>query len=217
MINDQTVERYLAIKNVHPDCDRCGVFFAFDNEQFAEGYKRLVELGHIKDGEKVLRSYGGAFGTKEGLDKFFGFYKSQDEIIKNECDPQEVYFYEFNNHESQISWDGDLEAIKITISIFGEEAAHRIKRYCASMSVDDLVRKPIKVKGLYFWNNENETVRPKNLWFSDNAECKGKCYTMLGGLLYTVCTMDGETYFNEDLAGLSASYDGETIYNYRKE
>ena len=47
-----------------------GVFFAFSNQQFGEGYKRLIELGHIKKGDKVLRGVGGAFGTKEGLDKF---------------------------------------------------------------------------------------------------------------------------------------------------
>lgn len=55
MLNAQTIDRYKAIKNEHPDADKCGVFFAFSREQFAEGYKHLVELGHIKDGDKICQ------------------------------------------------------------------------------------------------------------------------------------------------------------------
>lgn len=55
MLNAQTIDRYKAIKNEHPDADKCGVFFAFSREQFAEGYNHLVELGHIKDGDKICQ------------------------------------------------------------------------------------------------------------------------------------------------------------------
>lgn len=71
MMNAQTVKRYREIKDQHPDADECGVFFAFSNQQFSEGYRHLVELGHIKDGDKICQDKStGAFGTKEGLDKF---------------------------------------------------------------------------------------------------------------------------------------------------
>lgn len=33
MLNAQTIDRYKAIKNEHPDADKCGVFFAFSREQ----------------------------------------------------------------------------------------------------------------------------------------------------------------------------------------
>lgn len=138
MLNAQTVKRYREIQNQHPDADECGVFFAFRNEQFSEGYKHLIELGHIKNGDKVIRSAGGAFGTKDGLNKFFKFYEDRDKSIKEECDPQEVYFYEYNNHESMIAWDGDLEAIKIIISIWGTDVARNIKRFNDSVSVDKI-------------------------------------------------------------------------------
>ena len=138
MLNAQTIKRYREIKNQYPDADECGVFFAFSNEQFSEGYKHLVELGHIKDGDKIICSVGGACGTKEGLDKFFKFYEDRHKPIKEECDPQEVYFYEYNNHESMIAWDGDLEAIKIIIGIWGTDVARNIKRFDDSVSVDEI-------------------------------------------------------------------------------
>lgn len=220
MLNPQTVNRYREIKEEHPDSDKCGVFFAFSNEQFSEGYKRLVRLGHIKDGDKVMRSVGGSFGTKEGLDKFFNFYENRDKVsIHDECDPQEVYFYEYNNYESMIAMDGDLEAIKIIISIWGADVARNIKRFSVCRSVDDIICKPIRIEGLYFTYN-GEKKQPSSVWFSNmesEATGKGKCHTMYGGMLHPVLAPDGESYYNESLAGLCAKYDGNTIYGFYKE
>lgn len=195
MLNAQTIKRYLEIQNQHPDVDECGVFFAFSNEQFSEGYKHLVELGHIKDGDKVIRSVGGAFGTKDGLDKFFQFYEDRDKPIKDECDPQEVYFYEYNNHESMIAWDGDLEAIKIIIDIWGADVARRIVRYNASMSVDNIIHKPVKMKGLYFTCKGEKRVS-SNLWFSDMGKDgqRGLCYSMYDNSLHVVLSPDGHPF-----------------------
>ncbi len=219
MINAQTVNRYREIKDQHPDADKCGVFFAFSNQQFNEGYKHLIELGHIKDGDKIVRGVAGAFGTKEGLDKFFKFYEDRDTPIKEECDPQEVYFYEYNNHESMIAWDGDLEAIKIVIDIWGADVARKIIRYNASMSVDNIIRKPIKIEGLYF-NYNGEKKEPRTVWFSDvesEVSTKGKCHCMYDNVLYEVYTSNNEVYYNTELAGCSASYDGKTIHNFFTE
>lgn len=216
MINPVTVKRYRELKDMHPDCDKCGVFFAFSNRQFHEGYKHLIELGHINDGDKIVRGVAGAFGTKDGLDKFFKFYKERDTQIKEECDPQEVYFYEYNNHESMIAWDGDLEAIKIIIDIWGADVAREITRYNASQSVDNIIRKPLKIEGLYFDYN-GEKKQPNSIWFSDvesDISTKGKCHCIYDNALHDVFTPDGKAYFNAELAGLSAGYDGKTIYNF---
>lgn len=133
MKNAQTINRYKEIKNQHPDGDECGVFFAFSRDQFSKGYNRLVELGHIKDGEKVCQdSETGAYGTKSGLDKFFQFYIDREKQIPTECDPQEVYFYEYNNHECMFAWDGDKEAVEIIIRHWGKDVAKSLKRYNAS-------------------------------------------------------------------------------------
>lgn len=216
--NAKTLKRYRELRDEqsHVDVKKFDVFFAFSNEQFAEGLKSIRPLA---DGEKLVRIGGGGFGTKDGAKRLFEFYESIDAKIKAECDPQEVYVYEYNNHECCIAWDGDLDAIKIIIDIWGADVARNIKRYNASMSVDNIIRKPIKVSGLYF-NYNGEKKQPTSLWFSNvesEVSHRGKCHTMFGCVLYPVCTKDGEAYVNADLAGLSASYDGETIYDYYKE
>lgn len=220
MINPVTVDRYLEIKHMHPDADQCGVFFAFSNSQFKEGYDHLVELGHIQKGDKVVQTgIGGMFGTKEGIDKFLDFYEDRNKDVVAECDPQEVYFYEYNNHESMIAWDGDLEAIKIIIDIFGADVARKITRYNASMSVDNIIRKPIKIEGLYF-NYNGEKKEPCSVWFSDlesEVTSKGRCHCMYDNALHDVYISENEVYYNAELAGLSASYDGKEISGFYRE
>lgn len=216
MVNPQTIKRYREIKDQHPDENKYGVFFAFSDKQFAEGKKKLEELGHLKEGEKIYRSGGGLFGTKDGIKQFFDFYEERDNAIPKECDPQEVYFYEYNNHESMIAWDGDLEAIKLIIAYWGEDVARTIKRYNASMRIDTLVRKPIEVKGLYFMN-DGEKEKPDTVWFSNAPEAQGGCYTMYGGTLYPVCDAEGNHYSIKELAGESAHYNGEKLYKFYVE
>lgn len=97
--NATTIERYHELKEQHPDCKECDCFFAFSKQQFAEGIKNIRPL---KEGEKLHKMDGGLFGTKDGMDKFFTYYQDRDNRIKAECNPQEVYFYEYNNHESMI-------------------------------------------------------------------------------------------------------------------
>ena len=129
MLNAQTIKRYRQIRNTHPDADKYGVFFAFSDKQFNEGYNRLVRLGHIKKGDKIMHDKNtGAFGTKEGLDGFFKFYDDNLAQIPKECDPQEVYFYEYNNHECMFSWDGDLEAINIIRRFWDDKIAESLCR-----------------------------------------------------------------------------------------
>lgn len=220
MLNAQTIKRYREIRDTHPDADKYGVFFAFSRKQFAEGYKRLVELGHIKDGDKVVQDKAtGAFGTKEGLDGFFKFYDDNLAAIPKECDPQEVYFYEYNNHESMIAWDGDLEAIKLIISYWGADIARTIKRFNASMSVDNIIRKPISIEGLYFIS-EDQRHTPTSIWFSgfDNELVKtGSCYCGYGNGLHPVLQPNGEPYNNMELKGISAHYNGKKIFGFYKE
>lgn len=216
--NAKTLKRYNELRNEQTNVDtkKFDVFFAFSTEQFKEG---LASIRPLAEGEKLVRIGGGGFATKDGAKRLSEFYESIDAKIKAECDPQEVYVYEYNNYECCISWDGDLEAIKIVLSLFGEEAARKIQRYSASMSVDNLVRKPIKVAGLYF-DCDGKKKTPSNVWFSDiKSEVSrfGLCHCMWNCTLYTVCLPSGEPYRNEALAGLTASYEDGTIFNYRKE
>ncbi len=141
MKNAKTINHYHELRDKHPDCDKCGVFFAFSIQQYNEGYNKLIKLGHIKKEDKISRGIAnGLFGTNEGLDKFYQHYEDMQKRIKNECDPQEVYFYEYNNHESMIAFDGDLEAIRFIINTWGKDIATTIKRYNACYSIDKVAK-----------------------------------------------------------------------------
>lgn len=68
------------------------------------------------------------FGSREGLLKFHRFYNRRNFLIAEECDPQEVYFYEYNNHECMYSWEGDKEALDVIREYWGDETAEQIDR-----------------------------------------------------------------------------------------
>lgn len=136
----KTLDRYHELTKEGPDTKGMGIFFAFSNDQLKEGIKSLQERGLLKPGEKLLQGFGGSFGTREAFAKWDKWYEERNKLIAAECDPQEVYLYEYNNFESCISWDGDLEAIKTIISIFGVDAARKINRYRAFDTIDDIIK-----------------------------------------------------------------------------
>lgn len=129
MLNAKTVSFYYKTRyKTHPDADRYGVFFAFSDQQFEEGYNRLADRGFISKGDKIYKCKNGAYGTQNSLKAFFDSYARRDDEIKAECDPQEVYFFEYNNYECMYAWDGDKEAYYIIVELWGEETAKTITR-----------------------------------------------------------------------------------------
>ena len=141
MLNPETIGRYREICNTHPRIEDYACFFAFGHEQFDYNLSAAIRSGRIKKSDKIVYHphYSGLYGTEEGIRSFIAFYSNRGKAIPVECDPQEVYFYEFNNHESQIAWDGDLDAIQLVIDYFGVDAARGIKRFCAAYSIDDVI------------------------------------------------------------------------------
>lgn len=132
MQDAKTISRYIEIQNSHPDLDECGVFFAFNEKQFDEGCKHLLEIG--KAGDCCVYSHpqiNGLHGTKEGILKYIAYYDELGERVSKECDPQEVYFYEYNNHECMIAFNGDEDAIRLVIIYFGKDVANGITRVSA--------------------------------------------------------------------------------------
>ena len=103
-------------------------FFAFSDKQFDASVK---ELG-LKDKKIYSAGFGGLYGTDEGLKSYFERRSKQceeinDEIV-NTCTPQEVYDYEFANHECGYVCD-DEEAIKIVVDLFGvDRVKSEVKR-----------------------------------------------------------------------------------------
>lgn len=112
--------KYQELKNQQPVLEEC--FFAFSNEQFAEGVKE-----HNLEGKKIYSGNYGVYGTKEGLLKLRAFYDGVHQQIAEQCSPQEVYDYEFDNHECTYVGD-DEEAIDIVLDIFGVEKAKTVVR-----------------------------------------------------------------------------------------
>lgn len=138
MNNAKTIDRYIELKNQHPDSNKYGVFFAFSNKQFEEGRRKLISQGHMKEGDTIFKSHFGMFGTKQGISDYLKYYTERDKVIVKECDPQEVYFYEYNNHESMISYDGDKEAIQIIVDSWGMDIAKSIVRISAFYDINSL-------------------------------------------------------------------------------
>ena len=75
------------------------------------------------------------------MKKYLDRLHEYDDRIKEDCDPQEVYCWEYNNHESFLSWDGDMGAIQVIIDIWGADVAKTIKRRSVCYSIDELSQK----------------------------------------------------------------------------
>lgn len=136
MVKPKTIDHYHELKNEHPDTEKYGVFFAFGTDQFEAGKKKLSEKGYIKDGDTICDGGCGLYGTKEEISRYYDFYAERDKKIKRECNPQEVYFYEWNNHECMFG--NDDSALKCIIETFGKEAAHKIERVYPGTATDVL-------------------------------------------------------------------------------
>lgn len=121
---------YSELKNKQPELFEC--FFAFSDKQFEEGIKK-----HNLEGKKIFRADGGLFGTNQGIEKLYADYEAINAEIKTTCQPQEVYDYEFINHECDYVGN-DHEAIKIVASYFSDEQADTVKRRFGYVKISEL-------------------------------------------------------------------------------
>lgn len=133
-----TLKRYRELRDQHPDSSQYGVFFAFGLKQREEGIRSLINRGYItKDEHSKIFYYGyGLYGIPSEVKRFLDFYKERNRRIAEECDPYEVYCYEYNNHECGISSDGDLGAINIVVDYWGADVARTIRRCSVHYSIE---------------------------------------------------------------------------------
>jgi hypothetical protein len=125
---------YKELKDIEIPLDGC--FYAFSNQQFAEGLKNLGIS--LEDANKMIyRGDYGLYGTREGLTAYKAAIKENSARIATECDPQEVYDYEFYNHECGYIND-DTEAMMFVIAYFGEDKARTVKRMHGYVQIDDI-------------------------------------------------------------------------------
>lgn len=124
---DETLKHYSELRERQHKIpvSEYGIFFAFSQEQFDEGYKGLVKRGLIKDGDKIKRFPCGAFGLKEGMLRWMKEVDEIEEQIVRECDPYEIYLYEYNNYECCIDWDGDERAVEAVLRLYGLECTEK--------------------------------------------------------------------------------------------
>lgn len=135
-----TIEKYVQLRDEFNKRETPYIFFAFDEKKYEEGKERLKKNGWLNEDEKLYNLGAGGFTTKRGYLKMTQEHKELKEKIQKQCNPQEVYWYEYNNHESFISWDGDLGAIEKVIEYFGEETAKRIKRKRAMYDIESIIK-----------------------------------------------------------------------------
>jgi hypothetical protein len=114
------MSNFAKIYHQQPELFEC--FFAFSNDQFNEGKKNAGI-----ENKKIYSGGMGLYGTQKGIQKLFDDYDNIDKEVAEKCDPQQVYDYEFDNHECSYTND-DEEAIKIVVRIYGEEKAKQVKR-----------------------------------------------------------------------------------------
>ena len=124
-----TKQSYTEITSKQPELEEC--FFAFSQDQLKKGIAK-----NNLEGKKLLDGGGGLIGTKFGIQKLFDYYDAQSKKISENCDPQEVYRYEFSNHECSYTND-DEEAIKIVIDYFGKEIAKTVKRRFSYFKIEE--------------------------------------------------------------------------------
>ena len=93
------------------------LMFAFSNEQFEEGKKKL----DVKDDQELISIGGGGFIKKTDvplLDKMIDRHnKEYEELMQNDEFVYSAFYYELGNHEFCITLDPEdtLEALCLTV------------------------------------------------------------------------------------------------------
>jgi hypothetical protein len=93
-----------------------------------------MEKYGYKEKSEIISAGAGLFGSAEGLRSFLGEYENRAKRVYEECDPQKVYDYEYDNHECDYVCS-DAEAIELVVDIFGKDRVALIKRRNARVEV----------------------------------------------------------------------------------
>lgn len=122
---------YGEIKTKHSNAyneimERAGVFWAFSNEQFEKGLKKVRESGKLSEGEKVARIPGGGFCPSKNIDKMLAEMKEADKTRAKELKEmrelkEKAILYELNNHECFYRGEGLDTVAEIFKGIYTKE------------------------------------------------------------------------------------------------
>jgi len=78
-------------------------FFAFSNEQFEEGKKRIG----IEDNKQLCDAGSGMYGTKKGIEEFWAFHNERTKRIQAQISPLAFFYYEYGNCEGEYNSDDE--------------------------------------------------------------------------------------------------------------
>lgn len=118
-----TIERYIELEMKQYNYSNPEIFIAFTKEDLEDkAEQRGLDL------QEVFHFRYGICGTEKGYKQYLDDMKAIRKSIAAECNPQEVYYYEWNNHECHINLEGDLEPANIIRRIWGKETLAKINR-----------------------------------------------------------------------------------------
>ena len=126
----KTLGRYKELTSRFNKCDSkvfemvCG-YDAKDVKSAKKAFEKKVRK--LGKGEYLTYFGCGAFATKEGYTKWKEYVNETCDMISRECDPQEVYYYEYRALMT-IEENCDKYAIGVVKNYFGEEVAKTVKR-----------------------------------------------------------------------------------------
>lgn len=100
------------LKRREEDANKLPVFYAFNNEQFAEGMNGIGLT--VDDTDKIYKlGNSGGFYRKVDAPIIRAFFDRGDklkELMENEQGfAEEAFYYEMGNHEYHINWQGDWD------------------------------------------------------------------------------------------------------------
>lgn len=212
MHNAKTINNYRAIREESHKHHHEGIFFAFSNEQFEEGMKKIA---HLQEGDEKVMSFGhGGYGWRKYIFQMLNYYEEQDKKVAEQCDPQEIYCYEYNNHECMYGYEGDEPAYDIVYNIFGEEGLKALTKRCLAK---------YSLAGFLLHKNGNFEVpnltldgeAPDHVWFSYED---GKAWCLKNNALCPVMQGDKQYEAQDKLWWeLTAKYKDGKLYGFHKE
>lgn len=113
------------------------IFFAFSNEQFAKGIKKL----NIKDQNKLYSVGAGGFVPKEHISKFIEIIENRKnelcELMQDYNFAYGAFFYELNNHEYNYTYEIEdtIDALDLTVEEINNNKILYLALYNASEAI----------------------------------------------------------------------------------
>ena len=107
-----------------------GLFFAFSNEQFSEGMKKIGLT--IKDTDKIVSIGAGGYLLKSKVDEYKAKINSKEkqleEFLKDDKNLLNAFIYELDNHEYGYTWDLEPAVEALGYSVNDIEKDERLAR-----------------------------------------------------------------------------------------